>query len=385
MTRRSLALLPAALLLLSGCSSAFGAPEREVPVWRTSAAQAMSTVQAVAAQDETCRQVLRVSAGGAAVRLRLSNALSPSPLVLSAVTAGVRTAGAAGRDLAPVTVRGARRVVVPAGEQVTTDPVRLRVAPGDDVLVSFAVEGSSRLSAHAYGAATGWCSGPRTGDRTEDPTGQSFPRGSRQGLVVEDVAVATVPTTPRAVVAVGDSLTDAPLPEDTHVRWTDVLRARRPGLPVVNAAIAGNRVLLEGGYGPTLVERFDRDVLRRSGVGTVVLLAGTNDLSRGLSARQLTAELARLVERSRAAGLRVVLVTVPPAEGRTPAAQAARREVNAWVRTRSGADAVVDADAVLRDPGAPERLRPAYDHDGLHLTPAGHRALGAAVAAVLPG
>jgi lysophospholipase L1-like esterase len=59
-----------------------------------------------------------------------------------------------------------------------------------------------------------------------------------------------------------------------------------------------------------------------------------------------------------------------------------REAVNAWVRGhgREHADGVFDFAAAVADPAHPTRLRPAYDSgDGLHLSPAGYRALAAAV------
>ena len=377
------ALLPL-LLLLAACSVAHGSDDL---VWRTSAAQAMSFVREQPARDETCRQVLRLSAGGERVRLRLSNVLSETPLRVSALTVGLRAQGAAAEpgSLRTVTVAGERAFVVPPGEQVTTDPVVLSTAGGDDVLVSFAVEGTSLLTGHEFGPLTGWCTGPGTGDHTRDVGAGAFPDvGDRAGLVVEDVAVATAPGTVRAVVATGDSLTDAPLAPDLHRRWPEVLAEELGAVPVANAAIAGNRVVLDGGYGSPLVQRFDRDVLDRPGVGTVVLLAGTNDLSRDLGAARLIDALDRLVDDAQDDGRRVVLVTIPPTEERAPAQRLARHEVNEWIRSSSSADLVVDADLVLRSPVDDEALRPAFDHgDGLHLSQAGHRALGRAIAGAL--
>lgn len=382
---RSLApALVAPLLLLPGCSAVEATPAG--PSWRTSSAQAMSDVLDAPVRDETCRQVMRLTAVGDRLRLRLSNALSPTPLRISALTAAVRAAGpsAVPGSVRPVTVGGERAFEVPAGEQLTTDPFGLEVVPGTDLLVSFAVTGTARLSEHRYGAATGWCSAAGSGDLTGQDSGGAFLEGARDGLVVEDVAVAVPAGTPPAVIAVGDSLTDAPLPPDTYPRWTDQLAERLNGRPVANAAIAGNFVVLEGGYGPPLRERFARDVLSRSGIGSVVLLAGTNDLSRGIPAERLIAELQRLVDTAQAADLEVLLVTIPPAVGREPSEQAARRTVNEWVRRRSGADAVVDADRLLRDPGEQERLAAGFDvGDGLHLSVAGHRALAAEVAEAL--
>lgn len=372
-------------LLLPACSGALSVTVEGT--WRSSAGQAMSDVHRTLVRDETCRQQLRLTAGGREVRLRLSNVLSPTPLELTAVTAGLRDAGPAVRpdSLRSVTVDGATSFVVPAGGQVTTDPVALSTAAGEHLLVSLAVAGDARLSEHRFGAATGWCSGPGTGDLTATPSGEDFSDGSRSGLVVDDVAVASEVDGSGSVVAVGDSLTDdALLPADSHRRWTDVLAERLAGRPVVNAAIAGNCIVCEAGYGPPLVERFSRDALSRSGIGTVVVLAGTNDIALRVSAQQLIGALQQLVAAAQAQGVEVLLVTIPPAAQREPQQLAARHAVNDWIRSESGADAVVDADRLLRDAAEPERLAPGFDYgDGLHLSVAGHRALAAEVAVAL--
>lgn len=382
--RRAAGLL-ACGLLLPACSGTLSVTEDRT--WRSSAGQAMSDVHATAVRDETCRQPLRLTVGGGALRLRLSNVLSPTPLQLAAVTVGLRSSGPAVRpdSLRAVTVGGASSFGVPAGGAVTTDPVLLATAAGDDLLVSLAVTGEARVSEHRFGAATGWCTGPGTGDRTASATGADFRNGSRSGLVVDDVAVTSAGDVPASVVAVGDSLTDdALLPADSHLRWTDVLAERLDGRPVVNAAIAGNCIVCEAGYGPPLAARFTRDALSRSGIGSVVILAGTNDLALRVPTQQLIGELQELVAAAHAEGIEVLLVTIPPAAQREPAQLAARHAVNDWIRDDSGADAVVDADRLLRDAAEPEQLAAGYDHgDGLHLSVAGHRALAAEVAAAL--
>jgi lysophospholipase L1-like esterase len=380
----------ATLLLLTGCTAATGAPPpRDAPAqaWRTAAAQAMSTTRAAAVVDETCRQVLRVSTSGTAVRLRLSNALTATPLSLRAVTVGLRSEGAALQrgTLRPVTVGGRSAFVVPRGSVALSDPVVLPVTAGDDVAVSFAVAGRTRVTEHAAGAATGWCTGPGTGDRTTSTDGDAFRLAARDGLVLDDVEVTAAPGAPLGVLAIGDSLTDARLAPDTYERWTDVLvdelRGRRA---VANVAIGGNRVVLPGGYGPTVSARLPRELADRPGVGTVVLFAGTNDVQAGLPAKNLANRLEALSRSVRATGREVVLVTLPPAHRRTAQAEASRQEVNARIRATSTADAVLDADRVLRDPAQPTRLLPAYDvGDGLHLSAAGQRALGLAAAELL--
>jgi lysophospholipase L1-like esterase len=344
----------------------------------------MSTIRSALARDETCRQVLRATSGGLRLRMRLSNVLSPTALTLTAVSVGIRSSGPAIDAPLPVLVGGSPKVVIPPGDQVTTDPVAMVVPPGSDVAVSFAVSGTARLSEHAFGAATGWCTGPGTGDHTREPGGNAYRIASHEALVVEDLEVEGSGSAPPGILAVGDSLTDPPLPPDAYQRWTDELARQLPGRAVANVGIGGNRVVLPGGYGPTLTQRFDRDVIGRPGAGTVVVFAGTNDVSTGLSATDLIARLTQLCKRASQAGLRVALVTLAPAERRARDRERTRQVVNTWIRTTRIAPIHVDADALLRDPSRPTRLLPSYDlGDGLHLSARGHERLGQAIAAVL--
>jgi lysophospholipase L1-like esterase len=200
------------------------------------------------------------------------------------------------------------------------------------------------------------------------------------------------------VVTFGDSLTEGA--GSTGRPWPEVLaerlraRARGASIAVVNAGISGNRLLREG-YGPSGLERFDRDVLARPGVRWVTVLEGTNDLGfpgsveptgASVTADQLIAAYRQLTRSAHAARLKIYGGTLPPFEGAsspgyfTPEKESVRQAVNAWVRTSGEFDAVLDFDAALRDPGRPSRLLPAYDSgDHLHPNDAGHRAMGEAV------
>ncbi len=60
--------------------------------------------------------------------------------------------------------------------------------------------------------------------------------------------------------------------------------------------------------------------------------------------------------------------------------EADRQAVNAWIHTPGHFDAVVDFDALTRDPARPSWLNPTYDvGDHLHPNPEGYRAMGEAV------
>ena len=57
-----------------------------------------------------------------------------------------------------------------------------------------------------------------------------------------------------------------------------------------------------------------------------------------------------------------------------------RQAVNRWIRESGEFDAVIDFDAVTRDPTHPARLLPAYDSgDHLHPGDAGNKAMADAI------
>ena len=60
--------------------------------------------------------------------------------------------------------------------------------------------------------------------------------------------------------------------------------------------------------------------------------------------------------------------------------EADRKAVNDWIGTPGNVDAMVDFDALMRDPAQPQRLRKAFDSgDGLHPSAEGYRFMGEAV------
>jgi lysophospholipase L1-like esterase len=200
------------------------------------------------------------------------------------------------------------------------------------------------------------------------------------------------PADTRAIVAIGDSLTDGTASGlDANRRWPDHLAKRLvdAGLrvSVLNAGIGGNRILAEGN-GPAALARFERDVLAQPGVAAVIVFEGINDIGQARanpapSAADVIDAYKQMIARARARGLRIVGVTLTPFQGAnywTPEGEAKRRQINDWIRTSGAYDIVVDADAVVRDPDNPATLRRAFDPgDHLHLNAAGYAAVADAI------
>ena len=143
------------------------------------------------------------------------------------------------------------------------------------------------------------------------------------------------PADARAIVALGDSITDGTASTiNGDDRWPDVLARRLHAIygnrvAVVNAGIGGNQVVGPATYppplpfpgGPSARERLDRDVLSLSGVAAVIWLEGINDFSLNGKATVAAVEagMTDIVGRIRArfAGVRIIGATLTSALGCT--------------------------------------------------------------------
>lgn len=345
--------------------------------------------------DQTVRLRVLPAVGGDTVRVRFSNVFGKAPLQIAAASVASSTGADAvsPRSIEPLRFDGRAELTLAPGAERWSDAVALPVQPQQPLAVSFHVAGAARVATvfQASDAAV-WVS---AGNGTRAAT-LPAPGRSDWGHVVTGVDVARRPP-PAVVVAFGDSITqgtgtDASLQSGYPARLAQRLRgpASRGNAPsVVNTGIGGNRLLVDG-VGPRALDRFERDVLRQSGVTHTLILIGINDIGRDVllpheaqPLAALTAGLQQLVDRARSRGVKVLLGTLTPMKGSgyfSEATEAKRQALNRWIRGRQDIDGVVDFDAVLRDPNDAEALNPAYDSgDHLHPSDAGYAAMAAAV------
>jgi len=408
--KRLLAVLAMGMLLVPGAQAAKKAAPAHANAWVgswaaapmvqiTNPAKNDATMQPVILNSagSTYRDVVHLSIGGDAVRLKISNEFGDAALNIGSV----HVAMSAGKDAIElpsdhaVTFGNSATVMIPPGAMAVSDPISMPVAAFANLAVSIYLPSQSSITPtyHGFAASSNYIAdGNATAATTLDGAVKKTSWYLLKGVDVETSAGSA------AIVTFGDSITDgAHSTFDTNSRWPDVLAARLHANPktanigVLNEGIGGNR-LLHDFTGSSALERLDRDVLAQSGAKYVIIMLGINDIGRTAKPRtpddavtleQLKWAWGQLALRAHARGLKVYAATLTPYVGaayQDAAGEKTREALNDFIRTSKDFDAVIDFDKVTRDPAHPDTFLPAYDSgDHLHPGDAGYKAMGEAI------
>jgi GDSL-like Lipase/Acylhydrolase family len=265
----------------------------------------------------------------------ISNAYGTAPVTIGAGHIALRDKEGAiqapsGR---PLTFSGRPTMTVPPGAVVYSDPVDLALPQLTDLAVDLYLPGSTTTATmftmHNGAFQTNYIS--ETGNHVGKVT---LPNASKiqNWFLLSRVEVVS-PDAIGAVVAFGDSITDGTRSTpDTNNRWPDHLARRLLAqglkLGVLNAAIAGNRILSEAnvpsgidvravGAGVNALARFGRHALSQPGITHIVVLEGINDIGNARqnptpTAEDIIAGHKQLIEQAHTRGLKIYGATLGP-------------------------------------------------------------------------
>jgi lysophospholipase L1-like esterase len=380
--------------------------------WGAGSENSLPTAVDPGGSEQSFRFIVLPTTDGTQERVHFSNRLSTSPVTIGAarLAAAVDIGPAIDptRDAA-LTFSGSSTVTLAAGQEVVSDPVNITYHFGEKLAVSVYLKGVfGPLTQHTSEVQTNFENASGGGDATADASGSSMPTSMTDWLMVNGIDIygsfqGTVAVFGSSSVdghASNDGDTNSYPTPQTAVAGQDndrpsdwlarQLRAAGYRMGVLNAGAIGDPAAEDNGtsLGSSIagVDRMQHDVLQQAGIKTVIIYFGGVDLRGDCKAAPLVeAALANMTAQAQAAGVRVILATVPPAEYCTTSAadlvpstaapyagdinpgpenpgSVQRRAVNDWVRTSGaalpGVVAVADFDKALADGTHPDFMIP---------------------------
>ena len=383
--------------------------------WGASPENALAGPENTGGSEQSFRSFFLPTVSGTEERVHFSNLFGTTPLVIGSArlavavgapgtAAGVTPAIDPTHDV-PLTFSGATTVTIPAGQEIVSDSVNVTYTFGQKMAVTMYLPGSfPALTQHESQVTTNYATPVGAGNATTDAAGTTFSVANTEWFVVSGVDVyglygGTVAifgsssvdghasnygnTNSYPVLNVAVAGQDNDRPSDWLARE---LQTAGYNVGVLNAGTIGDPAAEDSrtasGLSTAGVDRMKHDVLAQAGIKAVVIYFGGIDLRVDcMPATNVEASLTNMVAQAQAqaAGVRVILATLPPSEycqTATPLPSAAdpnagdinpgpenpgstqRRALNAWIRTTGltlpGVVGIADFDAVLMDPNHPD-------------------------------
>jgi lysophospholipase L1-like esterase len=346
------------------------------------------------------RVMLRTTAGGSQVAVKLTNRFSSVALPVGAAHVAIQSTGGAivsGSDRT-LTFSGAGGVTIPANAEVWSDPAILAVSRGQTLAISVYVTGNLTPTTESGRGNLSWMkhylSG--TGNHTSDPT---MSGATTTHTILFAAEVRVLPATPAAtLVTLGDSITEGACSSDLNGDWPDLLSDRLPALPdgtpvsVFNAGIGSGRFQSSDGAGLSGIKRLP-ELLALPSVRWVTILMGVNDISyegtdgNNHNQDNLISAYQSAISQAHAAGVKVIGIPILPFRHSTKDDAAgknwaAAQAVNAWIRAPGHFDAVIDFEPIVgdtADPGSMKASMRCSDSDRVHPSQAGYTAMANAI------
>ena len=387
------------LTLVSGCIS-FTVVENSKSNWVGTWGAAQQLVEPHNNPPEpglsynTLRQIVRVSIGGDALRLHLSNEFSKSSIKLNMVTIAphIENSTIDFYIQEKLKFNNQHNVEIPPFESITSDPIKFNLTPNSRLAITiYFDETPDDLTGHPGSRTTSFL---LEGDNHLSQTFKNSVE-TDHWYVIKGIDVPLVNQS-ASLVVLGNSITDGRgSGTNKQNRWTDILSEellKNPAtekIGVLNMGIGGNCVL-KGGLGPTALNRFESDVLSQSNVRWLIILEGINDIGginnaedAPLVASDLINAYKKMIDLAHMKNIKVYGATILPFAKSfydNEYRQNARGIVNEWIRTSNSFDAVIDFDKMMQNPVDPKTILPdLHDNDFLHPNEKGYEKMGRSI------
>ncbi len=361
--------------------SLFAQSKRWVGTWATAQQLVEShNMPPLTLTDNTLRQIVRVSIGGDTLRLKLSNEFSSNTVEINEVQIAVSKGGSEidTSTIKSLTFEGRTTLSMNEGTMAVSDPIAFDLKPRMDLAITiYYGYTSATLTGHPISCTLSYI-------LIGNALSSIFMTGNTATDHWYNISAIDVlaPDSSACIAVLGNSITDG-LGSTLNLqnRWTDhfsealLENNATNNLGILNMGITGNCVLNDV-RGTSAAYRYDRDILKQSGIRYALVCIGVNDIGRVYTANESTSTANKLINAykqfilmAHANNVRIYGATILPFNGSVyynPFSDSCRNTVNQWIRTSGYYDDVIDFDKVVRSSSDTTRLISSYLNDGLH-------------------
>ena len=343
--------------------------------WATGIHPARSTP--IKLNGNSLRQILKITAPGQKIRIKLSNQNGDSKLeIKKACIANVTNKNETnGKSMKYFKFNGKRNIIIEKGEEFYSDPIFYPLEPSSEIAISlyFGMV-PNKLSGHNYSTTYSYI---EKGNKIKK---RIFTNKYKveHWYFISAIEVISDDEPKKTIVCFGDSITDGVVFYNNEranypdLLYDKLLKNNMGDIAVVNEGINAERITEQG------IQRFDHEVLDIKGIGYIIVLYGVNDLNvLNSTSKEIIEGYREIIEKARIKNILIYAGTIIPFSDYNKKylwnknKEKVRKEVNNWIkRTKpknGGFDSYFDFDKYLKDPKNETRMNDIYDSgDGIH-------------------
>jgi len=327
--------------------------------------------------NHSIRQIIRISASGDKIRLKISNKSGEKNLEIKKICIAdlISQSKVDTNTIKFLKFNGKNSVIIPKGEEIYSDTIMYPLKSISDISISIYFGSVPKnKSGHYYSRTFSYI------EKGYKITNKKFSEKNKisNWFFIEALEVSSEKPK-KTVVFFGDSITDGISgTNDTRNNYPDIFSAKihekikNSDIAVINKGINADRITEKG------IKRYEHDVLNIKGVKYIVVLYGVNDLNAiNRSSSQIISAYKSIIKQAHEKNLYIYSGTILPFSDYhrryiwNKKKEKVRNEVNEWIRktkpNKGGFDAFFEFDKELKDPKNETRLADIYDcGDGIH-------------------
>ena len=264
--------------------------------------------------NNSIRQIIRVSAPGNNLRLKISNKLGKTNLEIKEINISDSKSQGTGEiitsTLTYLTFNGEKGTIIPPGKDIYSDKISYNIKPLSEIAISiyFGIV-PEILSAHRSS---------RTDSFIEEGykiNNQKFSNVNKitSYFFISDLEISSLPCK-KTIVCFGDSITDGSGSTiNKQNRWIDLLANKlhlnkeTSDIAIINKGLGGDKLVTKG------IKRYSDDVLQTKGIAYIIVLIGVNDImSKNINSDQIISAYKQIIKEAHKNNIFIYAGTILP-------------------------------------------------------------------------